>query len=63
MIDDTKTIVKVMKGRWEIEESFKIMKDEFDSGTVYLYKEDRIKGHFTTCYLSLFSILSIYILV
>lgn len=54
LIDDTKTIIKVMKGRWEIEESFKIMKDEFDSGTVYLSREDRIKGHFITCYLSLF---------
>ena len=43
-----------MKGRWEIEESFRIMKDEFDSGTVHLSKEDRIKGHFITCYLSLF---------
>lgn len=54
LIDDTETIVKVMNGRWEIEESFRIMKDEFDSGTVHLSREDRIKGHFITCYLSLF---------
>ena len=54
LIDDTETIIRVMKGRWEIEESFRIMKDEFDSGTVHLSKEDRIKGHFITCYLSLF---------
>ena len=54
LIDDTKTIIKVMNGRWEIEESFKIMKEEFDSGTVYLSREDRIKGHFITCFLSLF---------
>ena len=54
LIDDTQTIVKVMNGRWEIEESFRIMKDEFDSGTVHLSREDRIKGHFITCYLSLF---------
>lgn len=52
--DDTKTIMKVMKDRWEIEESFRIMKDELDSGTVYLSREDRIKGHFITCFLSLF---------
>lgn len=52
--DDTETIIKVMKGRWEIEESFRIMKDEFDSGTVHLSREDRIKGHFITCFLSLF---------
>ena len=54
LIDDTETIIKVMNGRWEIEESFRIMKDDFDSGTVHLSREDRIKGHFITCYLSLF---------
>ena len=54
LINDTESIIKVMKGRWEIEESFRIMKDEFDSGTVYLSREDRIKGHFITCFLSLF---------
>lgn len=54
LMNDTETIIKVMKGRWEIEESFRIMKDEFDSGTVHLSREDRIKGHFITCYLSLF---------
>ena len=54
LIDDTETIIKVIKGRWEIEESFRIMKNDFDSGTVHLSKEDRIKGHFITCYLALF---------
>ena len=54
LINDTETIIKVMKGRWEIEESFRIMKDEFDSGTIHLSREDKIKGHFITCYLSLF---------
>ena len=54
LIDDTQTIIKVMEGRWEIEESFRIMKDDFDSGTVNLSREDRIKGHFITCYLALF---------
>jgi transposase len=54
LINDTESIIKVMNGRWEIEESFRIMKNEFDSGTVYLSREDRIKGHFITCFLSLF---------
>ena len=54
LIDDTESIIKVIKGRWEIEESFRIMKDDFDSGTVHLSREDRIKGHFVTCFLSLF---------
>ena len=54
LIDDTATIIKVIKGRWEIEESFRIMKNDFDSGTVHLSREDRIKGHFITCFLALF---------
>ena len=54
LIDDTETIAKVIKGRWEIEESFRILKHEFDSETVYLSNEDRIKVHFVTYYLSLF---------
>ena len=54
LINDTATIIKVMNGRWEIEESFRIMKNDFDSGTVHLSREDRIKGHFITCFLALF---------
>jgi len=54
LIDDTKTVIKVMNGRWEIEESFRIMKEEFDSDNVYLSREDRIRAHFLICYLALF---------
>ena len=46
-------ILKISKGRWEIEESFKIMKSEFKARPVYLRLEDRIKAHFIICYLSL----------
>ena len=54
LIDDTKTVIKVVNGRWEIEESFRIMKEEFDSNNVYLSREDRIRAHFLICYLALF---------
>ena len=54
LVDDTEKIIKINKGRWEIEESFRIMKHDFDSGTVYLSREDRIKAHFITCFISLF---------
>lgn len=54
LINDTQTVIKVLNNKWEIEESFRIMKEEFDTGTIYLSREDRIKGHFITCYLSLF---------
>ena len=39
--------------RWEIEESFRIMKSEFDARPVYLQRDDRIKSHFLTCFISL----------
>lgn len=37
---------------WRIEESFKIMKSDLDARPVFLQKENRIKGHFLICYLS-----------
>ena len=46
-------ILQISKGRWEIEESFRIMKSEFKSRPVYLRLEERIKAHFVICYLSL----------
>ena len=46
-------ILKVSKERWEIEESFRIMKSEFKARPVFLQKDERIKAHFTICYLAL----------
>ena len=51
--DNAEDIVKVNHRRWEIEESFRIMKSEFKSRPAYLTREDRIKAHFLTCYLAL----------
>ena len=51
--DDIEEIIKINKRRWEIEESFRIMKSEFKARPVYLSREDRIKAHFTTCFLAL----------
>ncbi len=51
--DDPADIVKINKDRWEIEESFRIMKTEFDARPVYLQRDDRIKAHFLTCFISL----------
>lgn len=51
--DEAKDIVKVNHRRWEIEESFRIMKTEFKSRPAYLTREDRIKAHFLTCFLAL----------
>lgn len=46
-------IIRVNRGRWEIEESFRIMKSEFDARPVYLQRDDRIKAHFLVCFISL----------
>ncbi len=44
---------EINHGRWEIEESFRIMKSEFHARPVFLQKDDRIKAHFLTCYIAL----------
>ena len=46
-------ILKITKGRWEIEESFRIMKSDFLARPINLSREDRIKAHFMTCFISL----------
>ena len=51
--DDISEIIKINKSRWEIEESFRILKTDFKARPVYLKRDDRIKAHFTTCFLSL----------
>ena len=54
LIGDISEIFKIVKGRWEIEESFRIMKSDFLARPVNLSREDRIKAHFMTCFISLF---------
>ena len=51
--DEANEIIKTNHNRWEIEESFRIMKSEFKSRPIYLSRDDRIKAHFTTCFLAL----------
>ena len=51
--DDVKDILSVSEGRWKIEESFRILKTDFESRPVYVSREDRIRAHFLTCYLAL----------
>lgn len=51
--DDPSEIIKINKRRWEIEENFRIMKSDFEARPVYVQRDDRIKAHFLTCYISL----------
>ena len=50
---DVGEIIKINRQRWEIEENFRIMKSEFEARPVFVRREDRIKAHFLTCYISL----------
>lgn len=51
--DDPAEIARINHDRWEIEESFRIMKSEFEARPVYLQRDDRIEAHFLTCFISL----------
>lgn len=50
---DIESIIKINKRRWKIEECFRIMKSEFEARPVYLSLDERIKAHFTTCFIAL----------
>jgi transposase len=51
--DDAPAIARINHKRWEIEECFRLLKTDFKARPVYLSRDDRIKAHFTTCFLSL----------
>ena len=51
--DEPAEIIKINHRRWEIEECFRIIKSEFKARPVYLQRDDRIKAHFLTCFISL----------
>lgn len=51
--DDPADIARINHDRWEIEESFRIMKSEFEARPVYLQRDDRIGAHFLTCFIAL----------
>jgi len=53
MNEPVSRIIEINRKRWEVEESFMIMKSEFKARPVYLSRDDRIKAHFMTCFLTL----------
>ncbi len=46
-------IIVINKRRWEIEESFRVMKTTLKSRPVFVSTTDHIKAHFLTCYMAL----------
>ncbi len=51
--DPVSSILQINQRRWQIEESFRILKSEFKSRPVYLRRDQRILAHFTTCFMAL----------
>jgi len=51
--EPVEAIIRINKGRWEIEESFRLLKSEFKARPVYVSRENRIHAHFLTCFLAL----------
>lgn len=51
--DEAQAIIQINHRRWEIEENFRLLKTDFRARPVYLSRDDRIKAHFTTCFLAL----------
>ena len=50
--DDDK-IIEIYRGLWQIEDSFRVSKEELETRPVHLSREERIKAHFLICYISL----------
>ncbi|RBR29888.1 IS1634 family transposase [Enterococcus cecorum] len=46
-------IIQANRQRWEIEESFRIMRSEFRTRPMYVRKEESINGHLLTCFIAL----------
>jgi len=50
--DDGK-IIDLYRGLWRVEDSFRVTKSELESRPLYVSREDRIRAHFLTCFISL----------
>jgi transposase len=48
-----KQIIDTYRGLWEIEESFRISKNELETRPVCVRLKDRIEAHFLTCFIAL----------
>lgn len=51
--DDDQVILKYNAFRWKVENCFRVMKTDFEARPVFLQRDDRIRAHFLTCFLSL----------
>ena len=50
--DDGK-VIDLYRGLWRVEDSFRVTKSELEARPAYVKRDDRIKAHFLTCFISL----------
>lgn len=50
---DDKEIIEAYRGLWRIEESFRVMKSDFEARPVYCSTQQHIRAHFLICYVAL----------
>lgn len=50
---DDRDVIDAYRGLWRIEESFRVMKGDFDARLVYCSTESHIRAHFLVCYVAL----------
>jgi transposase len=53
LLEEDSVILKYNSLRWKVEDCFRVMKTDFLARPVFLQRDDRIKAHFLTCFLSL----------
>lgn len=53
LLDEDTAILKYNGLRWKVEDCFRVMKTDFEARPVFLQRDDRIRAHFLTCFLSL----------
>lgn len=46
-------VIEIYHGLWKIEESFRVLKTNFEARPIHVWTQESIKGHFMICYLSL----------
>ncbi len=50
---NTEEVVSTYRGLWKIEESFRVLKSDLRARPMFLWNDERIKGHFAMCFVSL----------
>jgi len=46
-------VIDIYRGLWQIEEAFRVTKNDLETRPVYLSREDHMQAHFLTCFVAL----------